>query len=276
MRGAQIGTCRTRRGAPAPADCSGRPAIPGKQAAWNSCCFPLSPRQLRAFGYPGTELSERGSDGSAWRDGAVRKSQAVQTAECGQPARTPAPPHRPRRERVACGGRGDPGCPAGFWKAPVPGPSAGLWAARLPPDSLPKRTVWENHPEPQGSRPLPTAGKPRQGKRRTTVTFTDGAVGSPDHGAPDNLGTRGPLRMSSGPAPKVPGLLPGPAEHLHRATRPRASIRQVWGSAAVSGTELLQVRASRGGPPPFVPQTLPELQPRRLGRRLCASEEELV
>ena len=48
--------------------------------------------QLRALGYPGTELLKHISDGNTWRDGAVRESQ--ESRQSRTPASLPAAPHQ--------------------------------------------------------------------------------------------------------------------------------------------------------------------------------------
>lgn len=214
----------------------------------------------------------------------LQKSQAVQTEQ--NVGRWPPHQQLPADHGAGewpCWRRGYPDCPAGFWKARVPGPSSGLWAARCPqilsPNEPSGRTIQRLKAPGRSARWASHAGEnARTVSPPTAVSFTDGAAGSPDCGAPNNLGTRRPFRTPA-------KALPGPPKHSLQQPkwseasagpvasgvgfvriRPAAHVAEAVDTASMGLGRRLGQRfppglGSSGGPPSVRAQALAEPQP---------------
>lgn len=109
----------------------GKVLNPRGEAAWGPWPVPLSPRWLCAFGSPGVELVKRVSDGSPWRDGAVRRSQEPRHSEGSAAAASVlVAPHQTMLGRRA-GARRGWGYPAARLVSGKPSSRALLRAARF-------------------------------------------------------------------------------------------------------------------------------------------------
>lgn len=150
-------------------------------------------------------------------------------------------------------GLGLPGCPAGFWKAQVPGPSSGLWAARLPqilcPHEQPGRTSQSHQVLGQSSWWASHAGK--NGKVCVSGYYCPIDDVSPHHRPPKTPGQEGQCRLSSGQGPGACGAPPSRSRSTSEAKADPAE----WGvyflthqpaSNAAEGVRVTRVRLPPG------------------------------